>query len=350
MTYGVEALPSEVEALGFSLRKRKHVRRFLPECSVRFLPNRQTPSNGAAILLWGSREAGPLGDSSRRILRMEDGFLRSVGLGADLTAPMSWVIDSCGIYYDASQPSDLERLLQQHRFDDALMTRAAALRESLVTSGITKYNVGRNVWVRPATARRVVLVPGQVEQDASIKYGSPVIHRNCDLLAAVRAACPEAYIVYKPHPDVVSGLRRAGKGETSASRWYDEIVEDVDMGFLLDEVDEVHTLTSLTGFEALLRGRRVVTYGQPFYAGWGLTEDRVPVQRRTRRLSVDALVAGALLLYPRYLSRRTGELITAEAALEELLAWRAESGDWARRLKNPTRAPVRRVLRWAERR
>jgi len=40
----------------------------------------------------------------------------------------------------------------------------------------------------------------------------------------------------------------------------------------------------------------------PFYAGWGLTTDlgQIPV-RRSRRLAIDELVAGALLLYPRYL-------------------------------------------------
>ena len=70
------------------------------------------------------------------------------------------------------------------------------------------------------------------------------------------------------------------------------------MGELLAAVDEVHVLTSLAGFEALQRGKRVVTYGQPFYAGWGLTEDIYPVDRRTRRLSLDELVAGALIVYP----------------------------------------------------
>ena len=43
------------------------------------------------------------------------------------------------------------------------------------------------------------------------------------------------------------------------------------MDVLLGIVDEVHTLTSLTGFEALLRGIEVHAYGGPFYAGWGLT-------------------------------------------------------------------------------
>ncbi|MGO1490802.1 MAG: capsular polysaccharide export protein, LipB/KpsS family, partial [Psychrobacter sp.] len=39
-------------------------------------------------------------------------FVRSNGLGATLLAPLSVVIDEQGIYYDATQPSDLETLLR----------------------------------------------------------------------------------------------------------------------------------------------------------------------------------------------------------------------------------------------
>ena len=96
------------------------------------------------------------------------------------------------------------------------------------------------------------------------------------------------------------------------------------MGTLLSSVDEVHVLTSLAGFEALLRWKKVTCYGQPFYAGWGLTDDIVTPVRRTRRLTLDELVAGALILYPTYVSRVTGKFTTAERALDELLEWRQQ--------------------------
>jgi len=72
-----------------------------------------------------------------------------------------------------------------------------------------------------------------------------------------------------------------------------------------------------------LRGRKVVTFGQPFYAGWGLTDDKNPVARRDRQLSLDELVAGVLILYPSYVSRRSGRYTTPESALDELLDWKA---------------------------
>src|SRR5690606_19691740 len=154
-------------------------------------------------------------------------------------------------------------------------------------------------WSRPALATRVLLVVGQVETDASIRYGASTVTRNMDLLRAVRQAHRDAYVLYKPHPDVRAGLRAAGQGEGEARQWCDEILENVPFEQLLPLIDEVHVLTSLAGFEALLRDKPVVTYGQPFYAGWGLTDDRALIddvrRRRNRVLSLDELVAGTLI-------------------------------------------------------
>ena len=84
-------------------------------------------------------------------------------------------------------------------------------------------------------------------------------------------------------------------------------------------------MTSLAGFEALLRGKPVTTYGMPFYAGWGLTRDlgmRADVAaRRSRRRHLDELVAAALILYPVYVDRH-GRPSTPEAVLAELRAQR----------------------------
>jgi capsular polysaccharide export protein len=325
VTGGAPRLPSTVFAYGFSYRKREILRRFVGDVNVHFIDREEAVPSGGALLLWGSSMPPAGMTTDVRIMRLEDGFLRSVGLGADLVPPVSWVIDRQGIYYDATRPSDLESLLQTTEFSPDLIARAARLRKRIVESGVTKYNVGSRGWKRPATRAKVILVPGQVEKDASLRFGAPEIHTNIGLLHAVRWANPDAYIVYKPHPDVVAGLRGRGLGEEAAARWCDEVVVDASMGEMLSAVDEVHVLTSLTGFEALLRGRPVTCYGQPFYSGWGLTRDIVPTERRTRRLSLDALVAGALILYPTYVSRTTGAFTTPEKALDELLAWRAAS-------------------------
>jgi capsular polysaccharide export protein len=172
----------------------------------------------------------------------------------------------------------------------------------------------------------VILVPGQVESDASLAYGAPGERTNMGLLRAVRAANPDAYLVYKPHPDVLARLRAEGQGEQEAYRWCDELVTDTAMGDLLMAVDEIHVLTSLAGFEALLRGKSVACYGLPFYSGWGLTHDFMPNDRRRRRLTLDELVAVTLIKYPLYLSRDGNSLISPEQALDELLSWRTRTG------------------------
>lgn len=328
------ALPTALYAAGFSLRKRPLVRQFLNCADIRFVRHiNQIPVEATAVV-WAS---GPFGvgwvpDTDawpfKRIF-LEDGFLRSVGLGADLIRPLSWVVDHQGIYYDASRPSDLENILQATVFSADTLQRASALQQQLVTTGLTKYNVGSQRWQRPAAAegRALVLVTGQVETDAAIRLGAPGITTNLALLQAARAAHPSAWVIYKPHPDVVAGLRNSGAREGDAVQWCNQIVTDVSMGALLDVVDVVHVLSSLAGFEALLRGKKVVCHGLPFYAGWGLTHDVLSTPRRTRALTMDELVAGVLLQYPRYVSRITRTPCTAEQALSELIDWKAHVSD-----------------------
>lgn len=280
-------------------------------------------SGVSAVLIWGSANIPNSLPEDAFVLRLEDGFLRSVGLGADLARPISWVVDSRGIYYDARSPSDLEHVLSNSTFPQELLERAAHLRDRVVSGGLTKYNLRGVTWRRPDAVAKVILVPGQVESDASIAFGAPGIRSNLALIKAVRQENPDAYIVYKPHPDVLARLRKEGNGAQEIGRWADEIVTDANMGQLLAVVDEVHVITSLAGFESLLRGKRVTCYGQPFYSGWGLTQDKIPLERRQRRLTLDQLVAGVLILYPLYLSRDGKRLIAPEEALEELAAWRA---------------------------
>ena len=326
-----------VFAHGFSWRKRDYLRAFADRADIRFVGAGSDIAPGAWLFLWGSALVPAGLPRDVRVVRVEDGFLRSVGLGADLTRPLSWVLDHQGIYYDAGSPSALEQLLQEHSFDAAELERAGALRARIVQAGLTKYNLEARRRQTPPPGRQVVLVAGQVERDESIARGACDIRTNAALLEAVRKEKPQAWLVYKPHPDVVAGLRGEGGAEADARRHCDELVLDGSMHELLMEVDEVHVMTSLTGFEALLRGKPVVCWGHPFYAGWGLTEDRHRQPRRTRVLGVDELVAGALLRYAVYVDPASGRRCTAERALDALLEWRARKPrvSWWRRLIRP---------------
>lgn len=340
-----QRFPKKIVAYDFSNWKKPLVRSFLQGSEVVFTSSSK-PQEGGGVVVWGSRSVPAGVSKGAAVVRLEDGFIRSVGLGADLISPISWVADSEAIYYDSTRVSGLEQILQHTEFDSAILSRARDLRLRILDRGLTKYNLDGGIWKAPVEAKTVILVPGQVESDASIAMGAPVetcsIRRNIDLLKAVRSANPGAYIIYKPHPDVLAGLRLAGVDEKAAVDWCDEQVFDVSMDSMLNSVDEVHVLTSLSGFEALLRGKPVVCYGQPFYSGWGLTKDIVASTRRNRILTLDELVAGVLLLYPTYVSRRTGAYISPETALDELEAWREE--------KNVLKQGARNALRWFLRR
>jgi capsular polysaccharide export protein len=258
------------------------------------------------VVVWAAREPAGFAEAlaAHRVplLRMEDGFLRSVGLGCNHIGGHSLVVDAQGIHFDPRQPSTLETLLQHAPADASLLARAAALRQSLVRLGLSKYNVGNQT---PAVlggqpGQRRVLVVGQVENDASLRLGAPGIHNNRALLAAARAAYPDDWLIYKPHPDTEAGARPGRIAPHEALQYANQVVTETSITRLFPEVQQLCTMTSLAGFEALLRDVPVHTWGLPFYAGWGLTRDELALPRRTRRLCLDALVAATLIQYPRY--------------------------------------------------
>jgi capsular polysaccharide export protein len=277
----------------------------------------------ASILIYGIKRYEDAEQFAQKygvpLMRMEDGFIRSVTLGSSFTRPSSIVLDGRGLYFDPRAPSDLEMLLQHHPFDDALLARAHALRERVVASRFSKYNhlAHADLSIDRSRYDKVILVIGQVEDDMSVRYGAYGLN-NRDLLEIVRQRNPHAYIIYKPHPDVISGNRIGHLPDDFVRALADDVQEEISVDSCIQASDEVHTLTSTVGFDALLRGKKVYTYGMPFYAGWGLTEDHRTCSRRTRTLTLDALVAAALILYPQYFSPKSLKPCEPEQVLEEL--------------------------------
>ncbi len=306
-------------AMGMRAWKRKTVARFLSGNfqKIRFSDVPPQQSSQTQIIGWASR----LPDDAKNIpnmIRVEDGFIRSAGLGAKLTPPGSLVFDDLGIYYDPSRESRLERLIQQSdTLPEGALDRAEALRKKIVDARLSKYNL-EDATTMPALPKdqTIILVPGQVEDDASILTGTSEVRTNTELLDRTRAANPDAYIIYKPHPDVAANLRDGGHGKAENA---DITLENIDISVLLESVDEVWTMTSLTGFEALLRGKRVTCFGQPFYAGWGLTTDIGPVcARRSTGKTLSGLIHAALIDYPHYMDPVTNLPCPAELAVERL--------------------------------
>jgi len=314
---------------GFSRWKRKHIRPFFPEIEICFCTTleealRQGMVGNSPVYIWGKKpflEVETYVEAhASRLFRVEDGFIRSVSLGSDLTKAYSLVVDGRGIYFDPSRESDLEYLLSTASFSSELLERGRQLQQYLEENRISKYNLYRDrqiVLEGLKKAQRVALVPGQVEDDASIIYGAGGMS-NLELLQQAREKSPDAYIVYKPHPDVLAGNRKGHIETTEALQYADSVIEDASLDSVLARCDEVHTLTSLVGFEALIRGKEVYTYGMPFYAGWGVTVDAKRCRRRSVRRTVDEIAAAALILYPRYIHPKTNRRCEIETLLQEI--------------------------------
>jgi len=292
----------KVYTAGFSPWKRRATDLFLigPEGPARHCRTMTdaiglTDTQGGVVARWGV--PGEEQDAKAGLM-IEDGFVRSAGLGAALNYPCSLALDTRRPHYDVRGSSDLETLLAETRFDAEVLQRAARLRDRLLELRVTKYNID-GAFEPPAVAEGVlrILVPGQVEADAAIRFGTRTVRTNAALVDHVRRLYPDAFIAYKMHPDAVAGLRSAGATPTAQ----DITVRDGRIDDWIDWCDRLETMTSLAGFEALVRSKPVGVHGIPFYAGWGLTDDRLPIGTRSRKLTVEELIAGALIAYPFYI-------------------------------------------------
>ena len=314
--------------------KRKYIRQYLrsPDGELEFAradgvskTTDVSESSGAiekVVVTWGYREPRLDADTGAdgSLLRIEDGFLRGPGLGSDFTPPQSLVFDACGMYFNPSGPSELEQLLNHYECTLDEIHRAVALKKLILSRNLSKYEYeGASVdttadgLAKNCTDNRtVILVVGQVEDDASLRFGAGAIKTNLQLLQAARERRPEGYIIYRPHPDVVAGNRQGTVEHSFLKDLSDEVCSGSGIATCIDRCDELHTMTSLSGFEALLRGKTVCTYGAPFYAGWGLTLDADTFPRRNRVRTLDELVYCALIAYPRYLDIESGEFMTPE--------------------------------------
>ncbi|MBC6404229.1 MAG: capsular polysaccharide biosynthesis protein [Rhodospirillales bacterium] len=299
------------------------------------------------LAVWGipaKPQREMLAAKKRPVVHVEDGFLRSIGLGSDLTRPASLSIDELSLYYDATKPTRMERIILETDFTPEILERAERLKRAILEARLSKYNMadsGLPDLRALAGDRRIILVPGQVPNDASITYGLVSVPNNEALVAGVRHENPEAFIVYKEHPDLVAGNRPGRVGQEAFGGSCDLFLEKGPILDLMDLADEVQVISSLAGLEALMRGKPVACWGMPFYAGWGLTRDKVTVGRRSRSLTLAELVAAALLLYPTYIDPETLLPSQPEEAVAGLIArrnagersWGLSGPRWIRQLR-----------------
>lgn len=325
-----QQLPQKLTVYGFSPWKKKFIADYLgfPKTTLKF-KRYFKPKKHEQILAWGKKAHQLKKLGYPNVITVEDGFIRSVGLGASLIRPCSLVFDDMGIYYDATRPSRIEHLFNTiQALSPSQQQRIEGILTEIQRREISKYNVGAQTKLeRPVQNRMMILVVGQVEDDMSIQLGGVGIKTNLALLQAVRLNHPEAYIIYKPHPDVEAGLRIGGIPKNIVLQYADQIENEVSIHRLFEIVDQLHTISSLSGFEALIKGLKVHCYGLPFYAGWGLTIDEYRCERRMNVLNLRQLLYVALIEYPTYNLAHTTEndvpLVNPENVIEYLSVHRS---------------------------
>jgi len=302
------------------------------------------------LYVWGYKHPDYVETFCRRfnvpLIRIEDGFIRSVALGATKAPPLSLCFDSSVLYFDPTDQSDLEKILETHDFagDPELVSRARRGIDLLLSTRLSKYNTSEDVNIEaiygPKTRKRVLVV-GQVEGDMSIIKGCELKIDNNDLVRIAARENPDAQIIYKPHPEVLHGTRKdPPQSNPDLVRSFSLVLDqDITLADAFQTVDHVYTITSLSGFEALIRGIKVTCLGMPFYAGWGATDDRQLCERRTARRSVEEIFAAAYLLYPKYFDPILRKEIQFEEALA-LLQWMKKSSDAIAAAKQKAPEPV----------
>ena len=264
------------------------------------------------IIVWGYTENYMINIFSKMknipIYRMEDGFIRSALLGATHATPYSLILDKKGLYYNPETESDLENILNHYNFNDdkQLLKKAKQSLELIVEMKLSKYNMPsttNNSKLGIKVKKRVVIL-GQVDNDAAIRYGNPDKWSSEELVKLARYENPEAEIIYRPHPEVYKGYQNSRFRQKRIEHFAKVVSPEEPLLEFLETVDHVYVINSLSGLEALLRGIKVTTVGAAFYAGWGLTDDRYKLHRRNRKLSLLELFTGVYLKYPRYLANR----------------------------------------------
>lgn len=302
------------------------------------LPKKSELASGVELFCqWGGKPtrqkaeqlhfASALGVS--RIL-LEDGFFRSVGLGAQGEPGFSIVWDDANFYYNTvgETPSRLARTLQEERASQADLSRAGDLIELIDFLGLSKYNFAMGRTIDSRSGKPKILIVDQRRGDQSIIGGGGSSRSFQNLIETAHEISSSTEILVKVHPDktragfdgaitneALEGLKRARSNIFLLD-------QDIDSAALLKMVDEVWVVTSGMGFEAGIRGIPVRCFARPFYSGWGLTNDTVSIGRSQLSIGWRELAFRILISQSVYVSPTRGKRTEPEEFLQEL-AWQA---------------------------
>ncbi|WP_201508396.1 capsular polysaccharide export protein, LipB/KpsS family [Psychrobacter alimentarius] len=240
---------------------------------------------------------------------VEDGFVRSINSGILHSRPASLTFDTVANHFE-NKENDLERLLSNYKLSQDEKDMAEFYLNVFRDLRITKYfdpnPFDNEKFNNEITSNKAILVIGQVEDDASIISSKSKIKTNHELVSLAIKENPNSKIYYRPHPDYFAEIRE-DKNKNNVYKLCDVLSPETSIFEILGVVEKVYTISSLAGFEAVIHGKNVTVLGTPFYSNWGLTDDRTPINRRQRKLTLEEIFYIVYIKYPKYMSMVSDE-------------------------------------------
>lgn len=287
-------------------------------------------SSSSAFLQWGASESKRRKrlrrnskNSAAPLFFVEDGFIRSVEIGLRGSPGLSFLVDDLAPYYEAREWSRIElTLASEWNISNEQIAEARACIDDIKARRISKYNHAPDYapsW--QADPRRKILLVDQRNGDQSVSSGLASADTFREMVSDA-TSMEKSLVILKRHPDATIGNMGSyfSAGNLGPLLSHPSVAfhdDEINPYSLFDAVDEVWCVTSGMGFEALIAGKKVKVYGAPFYAGWGLTEDRLRLDWRSKTpRTLEEIFYCAYLARSVYFNERTG----MKCGLAELVA------------------------------
>lgn len=262
---------------------------------------------------------------------IEDGFIRSFAIGLSGEAGLSIILDKKTSYYDATQPSTMEDLIRtSNGLSEENLALAKRSIERIKQHRISKYNHAPNLdlMVGDKNKKKILLID-QRYGDQSVSSGLATENSFTQMLSDALKDYKDYDILIKQHPDAINGGKSSyfNDQKLSFTKYMDNVFLlnfDINPYCLFDLVDEVFVATSGMGFEALLAGKKVHCYGAPFYSGWGLTSDKIDIERRGAERTLEEVFYYSYI----YLSRYFSPTLNRQCDIDEVIDYIVEGRGW----------------------
>ena len=270
--------------------------------------------------------------NNKNVTFFEMGFINSIYTFDNIrkvknySKVISYVFDDLAPYYDARYKNRLEEMLNDKnlKFNEKEIERARININKIIKNKITKYNHQPIYKPKIGKNKNKVLIIDQAYGDMSIAKGLANEYTFKNMFETAIKENPNSDIIIKIHPDNLLYKENCYYNEEVQRENIYLFNEEINPISLLEIVDKVYVCTSQLGFEALMMGKEVHTFGMPFYAGYGLTIDYQKCERRTNKRTLEEIFYITYINYSYYVNPEKEERCEIEEAIDYLIKLRRE--------------------------